>query len=200
MTRTGTAGRTSISSSWVATYTGRSGGGMMGAAGLEPAAEVVSAGRRGPRGVAPSFPRAISTWGCTTITAGSGAEPGSRRRGIRRVAARAPDGVAPAGREDRVMTDHATTTRGRGARRPLLPTTRIGWWAVGLCLGYFVLMPLWSVLPGGAAAAFLSGLAGGVVAVVAARRHGERSIAVLLAMIPLALVAVFVLGEFLLPH
>ena len=74
-----------------------------------------------------------------------------------------------------------------------------GRWAVGLALGYFLLMPLWSFLPGGAIWAFASGLAGAVVAIVAVR-HGERAITVLAAMIPLAFVAAFILGELLVPH
>ena len=97
------------------------------------------------------------------------------------------------------MTEHAQR-HGARERRPLLPTTTTGRWAVALALGYFVLMPLWPVLPGGAAAAFLSGLAGSVVAIVAVWRHDERAVAVLAAMVPLGLVVLFIAGELLLPH
>lgn len=82
----------------------------------------------------------------------------------------------------------------------VLPTTRLGWWSLGLAAGYVVLMPLWSFLPGGAGLAFLSGLAGGVVALVAIRRRGERALAVFAAVVPLALVVVFVLAELLIGH
>jgi hypothetical protein len=97
------------------------------------------------------------------------------------------------------MTEHAQR-QGQRERRPLLPTTATGRWAVALALGFLVLQPLWMVLPGGGAASLLSGLAGGVVAIVAVRRQGERALAVLAAMIPLALVVLLIAGELLLPH
>lgn len=81
------------------------------------------------------------------------------------------------------------------------PGTKLGWWAVGLGLGYFVLMPLWSFMgPLGAWPAFLSGAAGGVCGLIAITRHHERSWLVWLTILPLLLVFVFFIGEFLFPH
>jgi len=82
----------------------------------------------------------------------------------------------------------------------ILPTTRPGSWAVWLAVGYLVLMPAWSVLPGGAALAFASGLAGGVVGLVAILRRGERALTVYAAVLPLVLVVVFVAAELLIGH
>ena len=80
------------------------------------------------------------------------------------------------------------------------PTTRPGRWAVGLAVAYLVLVPAWAILPGGAALGFLCGIAGGVVALVAVARRGERAVTVFAAIIPLALVLVFVLAELLIGH
>lgn len=82
----------------------------------------------------------------------------------------------------------------------ILPTTRPGTWAAWLAVGYLVLMPAWSVLPGGAALAFASGLAGGVVALVAILRRGERALTVFAAVLPLAFVVLFVAAELLIGH
>jgi hypothetical protein len=90
--------------------------------------------------------------------------------------------------------------RARPQKIPVLPTTRLGWWAVGLAVGYVVLVPLWAVMPVGAFPGLLSGLAGGVVALVAIRRRGERAVAVFAAVAPGVLVAFFVLGELLIGH
>ena len=61
-------------------------------------------------------------------------------------------------------------------------------------------MPLWSFLPGGAALAFLCGIAGGVVAIVAVARRGERALLAYAAIVPLVLVVAFVLAEVLIGH
>ncbi|HSP72111.1 MAG TPA: hypothetical protein VLN26_07080 [Gaiellaceae bacterium] len=82
----------------------------------------------------------------------------------------------------------------------ILPTTRPGTWAAWLAVGYLVLMPAWSVLPGGAALAFASGLAGGVLALVAILRRGERALTVFAAVLPLAFVVLFVAAELLIGH
>ena len=57
------------------------------------------------------------------------------------------------------------------------PTTRLGRWAIAVALGYVVFMPLWMFLPGGAALAFLCGLAGGALAIEACSptRRSSRS-------------------------
>ena len=81
------------------------------------------------------------------------------------------------------------------------PATKLGWWAVGLALAYFVLTPMWSFLgPLGAWPALICGAASGVVALVAITRRRERSWVVFLCILPLLSVIVFFLGEFLLPH
>lgn len=48
--------------------------------------------------------------------------------------------------------------------------------------------------------AFASGLAGGVLALVALTRRGERALAVFAAVLPLVLVVAFVLAELLVGH
>src|SRR3990172_5677240 len=88
----------------------------------------------------------------------------------------------------------------KGRHIPMLPTTRLGRWAVRLAVGFPVLVLAWSILPGGAALGFASGLAGGVVALVAIFRRGERAITVFAAILPLALVVAFVLAELLVGH
>jgi hypothetical protein len=82
----------------------------------------------------------------------------------------------------------------------ILPTTRPGTWAAWLAVGYLVLSPAWRILPGGAIAAFVSGLAGGVCALVAILRRGERALTVFAAVLPLAFVVLFVAAELLIGH
>ena len=88
----------------------------------------------------------------------------------------------------------------KGRHIPMLPTTRLGRWAVRLAVGFPVLVLAWSILPGGAALGFASGLAGGVVALVAIFRRGERAITVFASVLPLVLVVAFVLAELLVGH
>jgi len=107
---------------------------------------------------------------------------------------------------------HAT----RPARPRFLdrPSTRLGWWAVGLGAAFIVLwivnstvfMPSASdapwrhvLLPFYGIFMLACGLAGGIVAVVALIRH-ERSWLVWLVLLPGLFVLLFVLGEFLVPH
>lgn len=81
------------------------------------------------------------------------------------------------------------------------PTTPLGRWAVGLGVGYLVLVLGWRLMgPLGAFPGLVSGLAGGVVALVAILRRGERAIAVFAAILPLVLVVAFVLAELLVGH
>jgi len=89
----------------------------------------------------------------------------------------------------------------KSRRIPVLPTTRLGRWAVRLALGSVVLVFAWRVMgPAGAAPGFALGLAGGVVALVAIFRRGERAITVLAAILPLAFVVAFVLAELIVGH
>ena len=80
------------------------------------------------------------------------------------------------------------------------PTTRLGWWAIGLAVASFVLMLAWSILPGGAGLSFLCGLASGIIALIAIVRQHERSWLVFLSVLPMLIVFIFILGEFLYPH
>jgi hypothetical protein len=86
-------------------------------------------------------------------------------------------------------------------RHPVLPTTRLGRWAAGLAVGYVVLQFAWSFLgPLGAFPSFACGVAGGVVALLAILRRGERALTVFAAVLPLLSVIAFVLAELLIGH
>ena len=94
-----------------------------------------------------------------------------------------------------------TPSRIRG--RPFWPTTRLGKWAVALAIVNVVLMliPSWRVMgPLGAFPGLVFGLVGGVIAVVAIGRRREHAVAVFLAIVPLALVVLFVFAELLIGH
>ena len=80
------------------------------------------------------------------------------------------------------------------------PSTRLGWWAVGLAVASIVLNFAWSILPGGAILGFICGLVGGVLALIAVIRQHERSWLVFLSILPMFSVLFFILGEFLIPH
>lgn len=80
------------------------------------------------------------------------------------------------------------------------PSTRTGWWAVGLALASIILNLAWTILPGGAIIAFICGLAGGILALFAVIRQHERSWLVFLSILPMLSVIFFLLGEFLIPH
>lgn len=85
-------------------------------------------------------------------------------------------------------------------RVAVVPTTRLGRWAVGLAIANVVLVLAWTILPGGAALGFACGLAGGVVGLVAIVRGRERALAVFAALAPFATVVAFVLAELLIGH
>lgn len=87
-------------------------------------------------------------------------------------------------------------------RVAVVPTTRLGRWAVGLAIANVVLVLVlaWTILPGGAALGFACGLAGGVVGLVAIVRGRERALAVFAALAPFATVVAFVLAELLIGH
>jgi hypothetical protein len=81
------------------------------------------------------------------------------------------------------------------------PSTKLGWWSVGLASAYFVLMPMWSFFGSlGAYPAFLCGFVAGIIGLIAVIKQHERSLLVYLAMIPLLFEVIFILGEFLIPH
>ena len=107
------------------------------------------------------------------------------------------------------MTNHS------GASFWQRPGTRPGWWAVGLGLAYGVLSLInsavfmrlsedvpWrqTVLPFYGSVMLLCALAAGLVGTIAIIRQHERSWLVWLTVLAGALVVVFLLGEFLIPH
>ena len=77
----------------------------------------------------------------------------------------------------------------------LLPATRPGSAAVWLAAASLLLGPAWRILPLGGALGLLCGLAGGVIALVAILRNRERALLVFAALVPFALVVLFVLAE-----
>jgi hypothetical protein len=77
----------------------------------------------------------------------------------------------------------------------VLPMTRAGWWAVGLGLAGLLLLLVWTVLPGGGAIGLALELAGGIVALVAFTRHGERALLAFFALFPFLMAVVFVVAE-----
>jgi hypothetical protein len=86
-------------------------------------------------------------------------------------------------------------------RLAILPTTRLGKWAVGLAAANVVLVLGWRLMgPLGAMPGFAFGLAGGIVALVGISRRGERAITVFAAIVPAVLVVLFILVELLIGH
>jgi uncharacterized membrane protein len=95
------------------------------------------------------------------------------------------------------------------------PSTRLGWWAVGLAIAFIVMSIVnsavfmrlseaipWrqTILPFYGIFMMLCGLATLVVGLIAIIRNHERSWLVWLTILPGASALLFVLGEFLLPH
>jgi hypothetical protein len=64
-----------------------------------------------------------------------------------------------------------------------------------LGLAGVLLMLAWTVLPGGGATGLVLELAGGIVALVAIIRHGERGLLAFLALFPFTMAVVFVVAE-----
>ena len=106
---------------------------------------------------------------------------------------------------------------GQPLRRRILgwPSTRLGWWSVGLAAAFEILMIInstifmrlpedvtWreTVLPFYGVAMMSCGLVAGIVALVALTRRHERSWLVWLPMLAGLFVIVFLFGEFLAPH
>lgn len=96
------------------------------------------------------------------------------------------------------------------------PTTRLGWWAVGLALGWVVLnlatsaiVAIRSRMPATTENAsminfglimLLVGLAAGIVALIALLRKHERSCLVWASLLPGLMTIVLLIGEFAIPH
>ena len=79
------------------------------------------------------------------------------------------------------------------------PSTQLGWWAIGLAAACIVDILAYRIL-GGAMLGFLCGFIGGILALIAVIRQGERSWLVFLSILPMLWVLLFILGEFLVPH
>ena len=83
-------------------------------------------------------------------------------------------------------------------RLAVLPTTRLGAWAVGLAAASFILQSAWTLMgPVGGFPGLVAALIGGIAALVAILRRSERAISVFIALVPFVGVVVFVLAEFL---
>jgi hypothetical protein len=80
-------------------------------------------------------------------------------------------------------------------RLTILPTTQRGWWAVGLAAVFLPLVFAAGIVPLAAAIGLLCGLGGGLAAVIAIVRDGERALTVLLAVVPLVIALAFVLAQ-----
>ena len=88
----------------------------------------------------------------------------------------------------------------RKHRPAILSTTPLGGRAMWLAIAAVVFNFAWRILPGGAGLAFLCGLSGGIVALVAILRRGERSLVAFAAVLPAVFVVFFVLAELLIGH
>ena len=99
----------------------------------------------------------------------------------------------------RDQSAHAQRTVRR--RLAVLPTTRLGRWAVGLAVANVVLMFGWRLMgPLGGGPGLAAGLVGGSLALVALFKRGERALTVIAAVLPLVFVLAFVLAELLVGH
>jgi hypothetical protein len=113
-----------------------------------------------------------------------------------------------------VVLAAAARLREHGERPTLRPLTRLGWWAVGLAAGGAVLLvggPLLTRLfvapietgfiPASPALLALGVmLAAGIVAATAWFRRAERSLLVLLTIVPALFALYLMVGEFVFPH
>jgi hypothetical protein len=103
--------------------------------------------------------------------------------------------VVEGGDEMSVRVEHPGSPVNPRHRITILPTANRGWWAVGLATAFFPLVFAASVVPRGAAVGFVSGLAGGVVALIAIVRDRERAVTVFAALAPLAIGLGFLLAQ-----
>ncbi|WP_369046365.1 hypothetical protein [Sinomonas sp. P10A9] len=99
------------------------------------------------------------------------------------------------------------TARAPGEKLGFRPGTRLGWWAVALVVASAAVFGLGGLLvPLGVPMALFSGLAlvglvaGGGAAIVAWFRHAERSMLVLLVMLPVMVVPYVALGMIVFPY
>ena len=83
----------------------------------------------------------------------------------------------------------------RRPRMTVVPTTALGWWAVGLSAAFFPFVFAAALVPSAAALGFVCGLAGGVAAAVSIIRDRERAVTVIAAAVPLVIAVAFLLAE-----
>ena len=110
-----------------------------------------------------------------------------------------------------------TPTPDQSSRQRFLgwPSTRLGWWSVGLSVLFSLLMFLnnvifmglaedvpWrqTLLPFYGIGMMACGLAAGILAIIALTWRHERSLLVWLPLLSGLFVVLFILGEFLFPH
>ena len=94
-----------------------------------------------------------------------------------------------------VGAGHQRGPVGKWARIAIVPTTVLGRWAVGLAIGFWALVLVATVVPGGAAIGFAFGLAGALAALLAIVRDRDRAVLVFAALVPLVVAVAFVLAE-----
>jgi hypothetical protein len=94
-----------------------------------------------------------------------------------------------------VRVEHHASPAEHRPRITFLPTTHLGWWAVGLAAAFLPFVFAAAVVPRGAAIGFVCGLAGGVTALMAVIRHRERALTVFVALVPLVIAVAFLLVE-----
>jgi hypothetical protein len=94
-----------------------------------------------------------------------------------------------------IGVEHPGSPAKNRLRITVLPTTPTGRWAVGLAATFVALVLVGTIVPRGGALAFVCGLAGGVAALVAVVREGERALTVFAALAPLAFAAAFLVAE-----
>ena len=94
-----------------------------------------------------------------------------------------------------IGAEHGRSPVGHRDRIAIFPTKELGWWAVGLAAAFFPLVFAAGVLPGAAALGLVSGLGGGVVALMAIVRSRERAVSVFAAFVPLVIGVAFLLTE-----
>jgi len=94
-----------------------------------------------------------------------------------------------------VGVEHPGSPIARGPRITFLPTTRLGWWAVGLGAVFFPLAFAAGLFPRAAALGFVCGLAGGMAAAIAILRDQERAVTVFAAVVPLVIGVAFMLAQ-----
>jgi hypothetical protein len=94
-----------------------------------------------------------------------------------------------------IRVEHRGSPVKHRPRITFLPTTHLGWWAVGLAAAFFPFVFAAAVVPTGAAIGFVCGLAGGVAALMAIIRDRERALTVFVALAPLVIAVAFLLVE-----